>query len=77
MRSVPLRLLLGFVAAGVLATLAILVLPGGGGDTPPESTLLAVAAAIAVVTGLALFVGLWLDLAPARRPDEVVLGYKG
>jgi hypothetical protein len=58
----PLRLGVGFVAAGALATVAIYLLPGGDGETPPESTLVGVAAAVAAVTGVALFAGLRLDL---------------
>jgi hypothetical protein len=69
-RAIPLRLLLGFAAAGALATLAIVVLPGGGGDTPPESTLVGVAAAVAAITGVALYAGLRLDLG---LPTSIVL----
>ena len=62
MRGLPLRLGVGFVVAGALAAAALYVLPGGGGETPPESTLVGVAAAVAAVTGVALFAGLRLDL---------------
>ena len=62
MRGLPLRLGVGFVAAAALAAVAIYVLPGGGGETPPESTLVGVAAAVAAITGIALFAGLRFDL---------------
>ena len=71
----PLRLLLGFVAAGLLATLAILVIPGGGGDTPPESTLVGVAVAVAAVTGVALYAGLRLDLGLPASIALYAVGY--
>jgi hypothetical protein len=74
-RTIPLRLALGFVAAGALATLAILILPGGGGDTPPESTLVGVAVAVAAITGVALYAGLRLDLGLPASIALYAVGY--
>jgi hypothetical protein len=74
-RGVPLRLGVGFVAAGVLAAAAIYVLPGGGGETPPESTLVGVAVAVAAITGTALFVGLRFDLGLPLSIALYAVGY--
>jgi hypothetical protein len=71
----PLRLLLGFVGAGLLAAGAILVLPEGGGETPPESTLVGVAAAVAAITGLALYAGLRFDLGLPTSIALYAVGY--
>ncbi len=75
MRAFPPRLVLGFVAAGLLATVAILVLPGGGGETPPESTLVGVAAAVAAITGIALYAGLRFDLGLPASIALYAVGY--
>jgi hypothetical protein len=70
MTAVHLRLLLGFVAAGLLSVGAIVALPGGEGDTPTVGTLVGVAAAVALVTGIALYLGLHFEL---RLPVAVAL----
>lgn len=62
MTAVQLRLLLGFVAAGLLSLGAIVALPSGEGDSPTAGTLVAVAAAVALVTGIALYAGLHWEL---------------
>jgi hypothetical protein len=49
--------------AFALALLAVYFLPGdGGGETPPAQTLLLVAVTVALITTLALWLGLRLDL---------------
>jgi hypothetical protein len=70
MTAVQLRLLLGFVAAGLLSLGAIVALPGGGGETPPAGTLVAVASAVALVTGIALYAGLRWEL---KLPVSIAL----
>ena len=75
MGGFPLRLGVGFVAAGALAATAIYVLPGGGGETPPESTLVGVAAAVAAITGVALYAGLRLDLGLPASIALYAVGY--
>ena len=70
MQAAPLRLVVGFIGAALLAVGAIVVLPGSGGETPTTSTLVGVAAAVAAVTGIALYAGLRLDLG---LPTSIVL----
>lgn len=60
--SFPLRLVLAFAAAAALAAGALIVLPTGGGDRPPESELAAIAVLVAGVMGAAIFVAVRLDL---------------
>lgn len=63
MQGFPVRLVLGFVLAGALALGAIVAIPGdGGGDRPPESTLVAVALVVAVVMGAAVYAGVRFEL---------------
>jgi hypothetical protein len=75
MSAVHLRLLLGFVAAGLLSVGAIVALPGGEGDAPPAGTLVAVAAAVALLTGIALYVGLHRELGLPASIALFAVGY--
>jgi hypothetical protein len=75
MQDLPLRLVVGFIGAALLAAGAIFVLPGGGGNTPTESTLVGVAAAVAAITGVALYAGLRLDLGLPASIALYAVGY--
>lgn len=61
MQGFPVPLVLGFALAGALALGAIVAIPGGG-DRPPESTLVAVALVVAVVMGAAVYAGVRFEL---------------